>query len=123
MVRGIAIRAVGGLLLAVYIILVGGCGSGGQPPQTFTDTATVRGVILESRNGVPLADAKVRIGSIIAHVEKSGAFVMVVPVGTQERLIMADGYVTYSDTVAIASGENDLGAVYLFELPPPPPQF
>ena len=121
MARGIVNRAIGGVLLALYIVLVGGCGTGGQAPQTLSGTA--KGAVLDQRSALPLADAEVRIGSIIVHVDKEGKFVMVVPVGSQERSVMADGYETYSDTVRVVAGENDLGEVYLFELPPPPPQF
>jgi len=119
--RGIVNRAVGGVLLALYIILVGGCGTGGQSPQAFS--GSVKGAVLDSRSGAPVADASVRIGSIIAHVDKEGKFVMVVPLGSQQRSVTADAYETYSDTIAVAAADNDLGAVYLFELPPPPPQF
>jgi hypothetical protein len=119
--RGIANRALGGVLLALYIILVGGCGTGGQAPQALS--GTVKGAVLDHRSGLPVVDAKVRIGSIITHVDKEGAFVMVVPLGSQQRSVTADGYETYSDSITVAAGDNDLGRVYLFELPPPPPQF
>ena len=121
--RAIVNRAVGAALLALYVILVGGCGSGGQEAQVLSDTGTARGVVLDQRSGVPLADARVRVGSIVTHVNKAGAFVMVVPTGTHERTVTADGYETLSDTVTIIMGDNDLGAARLFELPPPPPQF
>ena len=123
MARGIANRLVGGVLLAFYIVLVGGCGSTGSPPQTIAQTGTVKGIVLDQRDQLPLADARVRIGSIIAHVDKQGKFVVVSPVGPQQRSVTADGYEVYSDTVVVATGENDLGATYLFELPPPPPGF
>jgi hypothetical protein len=119
--RGILNRLVGGVLLAFYIILVGGCGSSSQAPQTFANTGTAKGVVLDQRSGLPLLDAKVRIGSIIAHVDKEGKFVMVVPVGEQTRSVVAVGYETYTDTVTIVSGVNDLGSLRLFELPPEPP--
>jgi hypothetical protein len=119
--RGVLNRLVGGVLLAFYIILVGGCGSSGQPPQTFANTGTAKGVVLDQHSGLPLLDARVRIGSIIAHVDKEGKFVMVVAVGTQTRSVLADGYEPYTDTVTIVAGENDLGSLRMFELPPPPP--
>lgn len=123
MARGIVNRLVGGVLLAFYIVLVGGCGSTGSPPQTFAQTGTVKGLVLDQRDKLPLAEARVRIGSIIVHVDKEGKFVVVSPTGQQERSVTADGYETHIDTVMVRSGENDLGATYLFELPPPPPGF
>ncbi|UCH34194.1 MAG: hypothetical protein JSV65_16895 [Armatimonadota bacterium] len=123
MLRGIVNRAVGGLLLAIYIVLVGGCGTTTQPAQTLAESATVSGTVLSVRDGLPLVDAKVRIGSIIAHVDKAGEFVMVVPAGTHQCTILAQGYESYTDQVVVAPGGNDLGEVRLFELPPPPPAF
>lgn len=121
MTRGILNRLVGGVLLAFYIILVGGCGSSSQAPQTFANTGTAKGLVVDRRTQLPLLDARVRIGSIIAHVDKEGKFVMVVPAGQQSRSVLADGYETYTDTVTIVPGENDFGALRLLELPPPPP--
>jgi hypothetical protein len=121
--RGIVNRLVGGVLLAFYIVLIGGCGLSESPPQTFADTGTVKGVVLDQRDKLPLTEARVRIGSIVVHVDKVGEFVMVVPVGDHQRSITVDGYEPYTDTVTVVNGENDLGATYLFELPPPPPGF
>lgn len=123
MLRGIVNRAVGGTLLALFIIIVGGCGSSGQAPVTRADTATVSGAVVDGITGLPVVDAAVRIGSIIVHVDRDGGFVVVVPPGMQERSVIAEGYAGYSDTVTVVEGPNDLEAVQLFELPPPPPQF
>jgi hypothetical protein len=120
MTRGIVNRIVGGMLLAFYIILVGGCGAGSQPPLTMASTGRVTGQVLDARTKLPLAEAKVRIASIVVQVEKAGVFGAIVPTGRQQCDITADGYQTYSAGVTIVPGENDLGAIYLLELPPPP---
>jgi len=119
--RGIVNRLVGGILLAFYIVLVGGCGTSSQAPQTLS--GSVKGTVLDRGTGVAVTDAIVRVGSIVVHVNREGRFVMVVPLGSQQRSVTADGYVAYSDAITVAAGSNDLGRVYLVELPPPPPQF
>lgn len=121
--RGMINRTVGAVLLALFIIAVGGCGTGGQTPLTRADTATVSGKVINAETGLPLLDARVRIGSIVVHVDQAGGFIAVVPVGTVERSVTADGYTPVSDNITVTAGDNDLGAVRMFELPPPPPQF
>lgn len=125
MLRWVTNRVVGALLLALFIVIVGGCGSSGQVPlaRTDTPTATVSGIVLDRTTGLAATDAIVRIGSIIVRVDDAGEFIAVVPPGALERSVGADGYQTFSDTVTVVQGDNDLGAVYLVELPPPPPAF
>jgi len=123
MARGIVNRIVGSVLLAFYIILVGGCGAGSQAPLTMANTGTVTGRVLDARTKLPLGAAEVRIASIVVHIEKAGVFGVVVPTGRQQCDVTADGYQAYSTEVTIVAGQNDLGTIYLLELPPPPPVF
>ena len=120
MLRGIANRAVGALALALFIIVVGGCGSSATTP--VADGAKVTGVVLDQGTNLPVSDAVVRIGSITVHTDKVGSFVAVVPVGAYDRAVTAAGHQAYSDRVSVVAGDHDMGAVYLVELPPAPPQ-
>ena len=119
MVRGIVNRAVGAVLLALFIVMIGGCGSSGQAPATRVDTATVRGEVI-GPDQLPLLDARVRVGSIIAHVDRAGRFAATVAPGRYELSIAADGYQAFSETVTLAAGDNDLGEVRLASVPPLP---
>jgi len=124
MLKSWAKRVGGGIVLAAFIILAGGCGTGSLEVASTPAKASVSGTLVSKLTGTALADVPVRIASTIVHTDQWGSFQFhSVTTGIHALSVDAEGYQDYTRTVRVSAGENELGEIALFDLPPDPPVF
>lgn len=111
---GIAIMC---LLVFALALLAAGCGGGGGAGGTAS-SGTVSGVIRDAADARGIAAAAITIGTSHGASGSDGAYrISGIPVGVQPVAISATGYLTHSDTLQVAAGEN----LRDFDLTPQPP--
>jgi len=122
MLKSLARRIGGGIILAAFIILLGGCGTETVDGTSRPVRASVSGTVVSNLTGAALQDVPVRIASTIVHTDQLGSFQFHnVATGVHTLTVDAEGYEEYTQALRVTAGENELGEIALFDLPPEPP--
>jgi hypothetical protein len=98
------------LLVGLIAVAGAGCGGGGEG-----GAAAVTGRVVDDGTQASLAGATVRVGSTAsAQTGSDGRFTISnAPTGTQTLVVTAGGHDTLRGSVALTSGTNSLGLLYL----------
>ena len=110
--------------LAAGALCLGGCGTETVDGTSRPVRASVSGTVVSNLTGAALQDVPVRIASTIVHTDQLGGFQFhrVTP-GIHVMTVEAEGYEDYVQTLRVSAGENELGEIVMFDLPPDPPVF